>query len=199
MQQAYLTESNDPIWYLPHHPVTNVHKPEKVRVVFDCAAKYHGSSLNDTLMKGPIFMNNLVGVLIRFRKNKIALVADVEAMFHQVRVEPSHTNALRFLWWKDGDLNNEPIVCQMLVHLFGATSSPSCANFSLRQTAIEFGHLYKPVISSIINNNFYVDDCLVSLPSVEDAIYVYNSLTSILARRGFHLTKWIANLPIFEF
>ena len=74
VQQAYLTESNDPIWYLPHHPVTNVHKPEKVRVVFDCAAKYHGLSLNDTLMKGPTFMNNLVGVLIGFRKNRIALV-----------------------------------------------------------------------------------------------------------------------------
>ena len=74
VQQAYLTESNDPIWYLPHHLVTNVHKPEKVRVVFDCAAKYHGLSLNDTLMKGPTFMNNLVRVLIRFRKNKIALV-----------------------------------------------------------------------------------------------------------------------------
>ena len=74
VQQAYLTESNDPIWYLPHHPVTNVHKPEKVRVVFDCAAKYHGLFLNDTLMKGPTFMNNLVGVLIGFRKNRIALV-----------------------------------------------------------------------------------------------------------------------------
>ena len=74
VQQAYLTESNDPIWYLPHHPVTNVHKPEKVRVVFDCAAKYHGLSLNDTLMKGPTFMNNLIGVLICFRKNRIALV-----------------------------------------------------------------------------------------------------------------------------
>ena len=74
LQQAYLTESNDPIWYLPHHPVTNVHKPEKVRVVFDCAAKYHGLSLNDTLMKGPTFMNNLIGVLIGFRKNRIALV-----------------------------------------------------------------------------------------------------------------------------
>ena len=74
VQQAYLAESNDPIWYLPHHPVTNVPKPEKVRVVFDCATKYHGLSLNDTLMKGPTFMNNLVGVLVRFRKNKIALV-----------------------------------------------------------------------------------------------------------------------------
>ena len=74
VQQAYLTESNDPIWYQPHHPVTNVHKPEKVRVVFDCAAKYHGLSLNDTWMKGPTFMNNLIGVLIGFRKNRIALV-----------------------------------------------------------------------------------------------------------------------------
>ena len=74
VQQAYLTKSNDPIWYQPHHPVTNVHKPEKVRVVFDCAAKYHGLSLNDTWMKGPTFMNNLIGVLIGFRKNRIALV-----------------------------------------------------------------------------------------------------------------------------
>ena len=110
MQQPYLTELNDPIWYLPHHSVTNVHKPEKVRVVFDCAAKYNGLSLNDKLMKGPTFMNNLVGVLIRFQKNRIALVADVEAMFHQVRVEPSHTNALRFLWWKDENLNNVSMV-----------------------------------------------------------------------------------------
>ena len=74
VQQAYLTESNDPIWYLPHHPVTNVHKPEKMRVVFDCAAKYNGLSLNDTLMKGPTFINNLIGGLIGFRKNRIALV-----------------------------------------------------------------------------------------------------------------------------
>ena len=49
--QAYLTESNDPIWYLPHHSVTNVHKPKEVRFGFDCAAKCNGLPLNDTLMK----------------------------------------------------------------------------------------------------------------------------------------------------
>ena len=138
-------------------------------------------------------MNNLIGVLIRFHKERIALVADVEAMFHQVRVDPKHANALRFLWWENGDLSKEPIICQMLVHLFGATSSPSCANFSLRQTAVEFGHLYKPITSFVVHNNFYVDDCLVSLPTVEEAIYVFNSLTELLSRRGFHLTKWITN------
>ena len=37
------------IWYLPHHPVSNPNKPGKVRVVFDCAAKYEGNSLNSQL------------------------------------------------------------------------------------------------------------------------------------------------------
>ena len=134
-------------------------------------------------------MNSLTGVLSRFRKERIAMVANVEAMFHQIKVDPSHVNALRFLWWENGDLSKEPIVCQMLVHLFGAAASPNCANFSLRQTAVEFGDLCKPVIFSIINNNFYVDDCFVSSPSAEEAIYVYHNLTSLLARRGFQLTK----------
>ena len=31
------------------------------------------------------------------------------------------------------------------------------------------------------------------LPTVEEAIYVFNSLTELLSRRGFHLTKWIIN------
>ena len=191
--QFELSISKQPTWYLPHHPVTNVNKPGKVRVDYDCAAKCNGMSLNDALMKGPHLMNSLTGVLSRFCKERIAMVADVEAMFHQIKVDPSHINALRFLWWENGDLSKEPVVCQMLVHLFGAASSPSCANFSLRQTAVEFGDLYKPIISSIINNNFYVDDCLVSLPSAEEAIYVYHNLTSFLARRGFYLTKWITN------
>ena len=28
-----------PVWHLPHHPVTHPLKPERVRVVYDCAAK----------------------------------------------------------------------------------------------------------------------------------------------------------------
>ncbi|XP_071804851.1 uncharacterized protein [Asterias amurensis] len=33
-------------WYLPHHNVTNPNKPDKLRIVFDCAAEYAGTSLN---------------------------------------------------------------------------------------------------------------------------------------------------------
>ena len=55
-------------WYLPHHPVFHPQKPDKVRVVFDCSAKYRGSSLNDQLLQGPDLTNTLVGVLTRFRQ-----------------------------------------------------------------------------------------------------------------------------------
>ena len=79
--------------------------------------------------------NNLVGVLTRFRQEPVALMADVESMFHQVRVSSNDCGALRFLWWPNNDLNSESEEYQMMAHLFGATSSPSCANFSLRRSA----------------------------------------------------------------
>ena len=30
------------VWFLPHHAVVNEAKPDKVRVVFDCAAQQSG-------------------------------------------------------------------------------------------------------------------------------------------------------------
>lgn len=39
--------SKKSIWYLPHHPVTHPRKPEKVRIVFDCATKFRDAYLND--------------------------------------------------------------------------------------------------------------------------------------------------------
>ena len=70
------------IWYLPHHPVTHPAKPEKVRIVFDCAATYQNISLNQQLLQGTYQTNQLVGVLIRFRKEGIGSVSDIESMFH---------------------------------------------------------------------------------------------------------------------
>ena len=98
-------------------------KPNKLRIVFDCAAQHHGVSLNQVLMQGPDLNNRLDAALLRFRKESIALVADVEAMFHQVLVSPRDRDSLRFLWWRDGDFTKEAIPHRMKVHLFGETSS----------------------------------------------------------------------------
>jgi hypothetical protein len=77
------------------------------------------------LLQGPDITNTLVGVLIRFREIPVALMADVESMFHQVRVTSNDYDALRFLWWPQNDFNVDPQEFRMLVHLFGATSSPN--------------------------------------------------------------------------
>ena len=103
-------------WYIPHQPVVNPQKPEKVRIVYDCAAaSSNGKTLNDFLMKGPDLMNSLVGVLLRFRREKIAIVADIETMFYQIHVNPSDRDALRFLWWSQGNLNVEPSIYRISV------------------------------------------------------------------------------------
>ena len=75
-------------WYLPHHNVVNENKPEKLRIVFDCAATFGGTSLNKEVLQGPDFTNNLVGVLLRFREGPVAVMGDIEGMFHQVWVSP---------------------------------------------------------------------------------------------------------------
>ena len=105
-----------------------------VRVVFDCAAKYIGTSLNDQLMQGTDLNNNLIGVLMRFRQEKFAIIADIESMFHQARVDPRDRDALHFLWWPNGELHSTPEEYKMTVHVFRDTSSPSCACFCLLRT-----------------------------------------------------------------
>ena len=94
LQKGYIKklserESSEPTtraWYLPHHLVLHPHKPGKVRRVSDAAAKYQGTSLNDQLSSGPHLLNSLVGILMRFRQELIAMSADIEAMFNQVAV-----------------------------------------------------------------------------------------------------------------
>ena len=134
--QDQVIRNDGAVWYLPHHNVFNPKKPEKARIVFDCAAKYRGKSLNDNVLQGPDFTNSLVGVLLRFRQESVALMADIESMLHQVRVHPKDVDALRFLWFPHGDLSKDPEEYQMLVNLFGGVWSPCCASYALRKTAV---------------------------------------------------------------
>ena len=102
-ERGHAEKTNDPVgtpgltWYIPHHAVTNINRPYKLRVVYDCAAEYQRTSLNKKVLQGPDLMNKLIGVLLRFREGKYAMMADVEAMFYQVKVSPQHRDALRFL------------------------------------------------------------------------------------------------------
>ena len=120
-------------------------------------------------------------------------MADVEAMLHQVRVRPSDCDALWFLWWPDGNLDNEPQEYQMRVHLFGGASSPSCANFALKKTTQDNKTEFHLETIKTVECNFYVEDCLKSVSSEELAVNLSSQLSELLARGGFKLTKWLSN------
>ena len=49
------------------------------------------------------------------------------------------------------------------------------------------------VIRKMINDSFYVDDCLQSVSTESEAIQVVNELPSALAKGGFRLTKFVVN------
>ena len=86
--------------YIPHHFVLEPNKPSKIRIVWDATAKFKGTSLNDHLLKGPDLLNSLVSVLSKFRRGRIAVMGDIEKMFHQVLVPAEDRDAMRFLWRK---------------------------------------------------------------------------------------------------
>ncbi|XP_046550437.1 uncharacterized protein LOC124260222 [Haliotis rubra] len=180
-------------WYIPHHGVYHPKKRDKIRVVFDCSAQHHSISLNDHLLKGPEMTNTLIGVLCRFRKEPIAVQCDIEQMFYQFNVVEKHRDYLRFLWFDNNDINSEPIDYRMTVHLFGAASSPGCANYGLKQVSKDYEDQYGSDAAKFVRENFYVDDGLTSVSTVEEAVQLIQKSKQMCSEGGIRLHKFISN------
>ena len=180
------------VWYIPHHGVYHPQK-KKIRIVFDCSAEFQGHVLNSHLLQGPDLTNCLTGILCRFRKQPVAISCDLEGMFNQVRVDVRDRNLLRFLWWKDGDVGNDPTEYRMTTHLFGATSSPACAMFALRAAADCHRDDAEREAADFMKSNFYIDDGLTSVPDVKTAIKLLDATRKLCARGGFTVHKIVSN------
>lgn len=154
--QHQLRQENRKVWYIPHHGVYHP-KRGKLCVVFDCSASFQEVSLNKELLQGPDLTNSLIGVLLRFHLEPVAFMADIESMYHRVKVQPSHVDNLCFLWWSAGDVLQGLKPYRMTVHLFGPTSSGS---YALKQSAKDNSTDFSQEAVDKIRTNFYVDDCL---------------------------------------
>jgi hypothetical protein len=179
----------DKVWYLPHHAVITDKKPDKLRIVFDCASRFQGESLNDKCLQGPDLNNKLLYVLLKFRQHKYAIMSDVEAMYYQVRVSEDHRDSLRFLWY---DSAGNIVHYRMTSHVFGGVWCACVATYALRRT-IEDNAECNELVVDTVRNAFYVDDCLKSVESEVDAITVIEGTKALLAKGGFRLTKFVIN------
>ena len=178
-------------WYLMYHAVYHKQK-QTIRIVFNCSLKHKGVSLNDVLYQGPDLANSLLGVLLRFRQYEIAAMGDIVKMFFQVGVSTKCRDYLRFYWIDGLDSGSTPCEYRFKVHLFGATSSPSVANYALQRTAID-NDGYSSEAKALVLHSFYVDDLLASFQSEETAINLVEEVANLVANGGFTLTKFVSN------
>lgn len=80
-------------------------------MVFDCNAQYKGRCLDKELLPVPDLANELISVLLGFRKETLEFMAYIEKMFLQVCVSEKHRNFLRFLWQKDNAFTKNHEMC----------------------------------------------------------------------------------------
>ena len=189
-------KASEKTWYLPHHPVFNKNKPEKFQMVFDAATEDNGKSLNKVLLTSPDTLISLVGVMLGFCNYGVAFSADIEAMYHQVRVNSDDADALRFFWLKDVNFDEKPDTYQMLVHIFREKDSPSCGNYPVTRTASDHGGKFDAAVAECVNRSFYMDDFLTSVETEKQAVSMMKQLIELMQIGVFNLTKFQSNQKV---
>ena len=85
-------------------------------------------------------------------------------------------------------MEKEPQEYRMAVYLFGDALSPGCANFGLKHLARQNKTTY-PLASTFVAKNFYVDDRIVSVPSVEEAKKLSTESQELCKKGGLCLLR----------
>ena len=176
-------------WYLPHHPVISDTKNTKVRIVFDSAAKVNGISLNDLLEKGPNLLNDLTGILLRFRKYRYAIAGDISKMFLQILLHPEDQVFHRFLWRENPRCN--PEFHQFKTIIFSDAASPFLACYILKRVLED--HNTNNAGYNALNKNLYMDDLLQSCSDITTAKEIVKGTCEVLNKGGFLMRNWISN------
>ena len=179
-------------WFMPHFAVTRLQAATtKVRVVFDASAKVAGVCLNDYIHVGPKLQRELPNVLLRFRQNPVALVADVAEMYLQIQLPEEDRLSHRFLW-RDMNSAVEPKMYEYNRVVFGVNASPYLAQFVSQQHAIAYQEQYPRAAETILKST-YMDDSMDSAEDDHEAIQLYKQLTQVWNLAGMHARKWISN------
>ncbi|XP_062713078.1 uncharacterized protein LOC134290086 [Aedes albopictus] len=185
-------QQSDPrhVWYLPLGIVQNPRKPEKLRIVWDAAARVGDVSLNSMLLVGPDLLTPLLKVICGFRQRQYVAVGDVRQMFHQLLVKESDRQAQRFLFRIDPE--QAPTVYVMDVVIFGASCSPCLAQHVKNTNAKDFEETFPEAAAAIINCT-YVDDFLDSRDTVDETVRIVKEVRLIFDKAGFEIRNWQSN------
>ncbi|XP_072392211.1 uncharacterized protein [Diabrotica undecimpunctata] len=167
----------------------------KLRVVFDgsCPSS-SGHSLNELQMVGPVMQNDLISILLRFRRYLFVASADIAKMYRQILIDDTKRCLQRILWRNHP---KDPLHSYELNTVtYGSTSSSYLATRCLYQLSLEHSDTF-PQASKSIAEDFYVDDLLTGSDSLEDLILNCKQVSKILSKGCFPLRKWTSNNSSF--
>ncbi|GFX61617.1 uncharacterized protein TNCV_5111041 [Trichonephila clavipes] len=185
------------IFYLPHRAVVRTDKTtSKLRIVFDASSHAKSQlSLNDCLHTGLNFIPNLFFLLIKFRVNPIAFVADIKMAFLMIEIDESEREFTRFFWDENPgiDLENKRLdIFRMTRVLFGVKSSPFLLAATIKHHLKKYVDIF-PDTFNHLNQSLYVDDFLCGNVSVQAALTTCIESKQILEDASMDLRKWRTN------
>ena len=70
----------------------------------------------------------------------------------------------------------------MCVYVFGGTSSPSCSNYVLKRTSIDWEDQLGKAAAETLQDNFYVDDLLKSLDNEIKPIKLIRNVKAVFSQ-----------------
>ena len=139
-------------------------------------------------------LNNLFGVVLRFRENAVAVCGDITKMYRMVAIPPVDQHVHRFLW-RNFETGREPDTCVKTVLTSGDRPAPTMAITAMRKTA-KLKQDVKPKTAEAILDNAYVDDICDSVISSNEAKTLISDVDEVLGVGGFQVKKWITNATL---
>ena len=131
--------------------------------------------MNTEALTGPKLQSDVFDILVKFRKEWVALVGDISQMYHQLVLLPEDQPMHRFLW-RNMEINKEPEVYEFLCFVFGDCYCPFCAQVTWQKHAEIHQDLY-PLAAIAVKNHCYMDDLMPSVNSIKKAIETRRQLT----------------------
>ena len=128
----------------------------------------------------------MFSILVRLRKELVALVGDVSQMYHQL-VLPLEDRPLHRFLRRNLDHSKEPEVYEFLQYVLGGCYCPFCAVCT--QKYVDDHKAEYPLAAEVLKNSCYMDDLMPSVNTDEVAKEMRPQLTKLGDKAGFHIHK----------
>ena len=193
IEDSEIAEGPGPSCYIPHHGVwQRADQGRKLRVVFDASRRSGERSLNEHLSPGPSLQADLVLILLRWRRHRFVICADIKMMYRQILVAEEDQDLQRIVWRGPQDTTTRHYRLQTVT--YGMCCAPYLALRTMRQLALDEGHRY-PEAAQALSRDTYVDDILTGGSTIKATNDLRDQLVSLMKLGGFPLKKIAANDP----